>query len=67
VIAYEFYFREKNRDRLIGILPERRRNLARITDESIMGWARRLLGEQMDMSSIFFVRVTLSESETKAS
>jgi len=45
MVAYEFYWREKKgRDHLIGILPERRKNLKRITHESVMNWGRKVLG-----------------------
>jgi hypothetical protein len=41
MIAYEFYRRVPlGEDRLIGVLPERRKQAERITRESIMNWAR---------------------------
>jgi hypothetical protein len=49
VIAYEFYRRVPNwedEDRLIGILPERRKNPGRITHQSIMNWAKLLVPEK---------------------
>jgi hypothetical protein len=44
---------------LIGILPERRRNRDRITQESIMNWVRALLGHEADkeMKKVYFVSV----------
>lgn len=63
MLAYEFYSRDKlDSCHLIGILPERRRHQERITEESIMKWARTVLGDQADLSSIFFVKVMLDES-----
>ncbi len=45
--AYEFYSRDESGEvHLIGVLPERRRDQERITDESIINWARSLLGEE---------------------
>ena len=51
MVAYEFYSRDR-RDpteaevfHLIGILPERRKNSERITEESIMNWGRIILGK----------------------
>jgi len=42
--TYEFYRRiEERRDHFIGTLLERRKNLARITEESILNWAERVL------------------------
>lgn len=72
MVAYEFYRRDKiNGCHLIGILPERRKNPERITEESIMGWMKKLLGDDKDLSNIFFVEVTFSgfedEKETEES
>jgi hypothetical protein len=49
VIAYEFYRRAENgedEDRLIGVLPERRKDPERITHESIMNWVKFLVPEK---------------------
>ncbi len=49
VIAYEFYRRAENgedEDRLIGVLPERRKHPERITHESIMNWVKLLVPEK---------------------
>jgi hypothetical protein len=46
MIAYEFYRRVSNReeeDRFIGVLPERRKDPQRITDQSIMNWVKSLV------------------------
>jgi hypothetical protein len=60
MIAYEFYFRDEMKgDRLVGILPERRENRERITDESILKWVENLLGDHQDMDHIYVVKVTL--------
>jgi hypothetical protein len=60
MVAYEFHRRdEKNKEDLIGILPERRTNPERITEESIMEWVRKVLGDDRDPTNIFFVKVTI--------
>ena len=60
--AYEFYWREAIEEvHLIGILPERRKNPERITQESIMNWGRMILGGPADLSNLFFVQVTIDE------
>jgi hypothetical protein len=60
--AYEFYWREAIEGaHLIGILPERRKNPERITQESIMNWGRIILGDLADLSNLFFVQVTIDE------
>ncbi len=58
--AYEFYRRgETNVEHLIGILPERRRNRKRITEESILRWVKNLLAITGGIDDVFFVKVTL--------
>jgi hypothetical protein len=58
MVAYEFYWRHEKGDKLIGILPERRKNPARITPESVMNWGR-ILGDSADIDAdrIYFIRV----------
>jgi len=61
MVAYEFYFRNgKGEDHLIGILPERRHNPERITQESIMQWigqVGQLIDRTMDLNKVYFIRV----------
>ncbi len=48
MIAYEVYrLVPGGEDRLLGILPERRKNRERITKESVMKWARLLVSDKM--------------------
>jgi hypothetical protein len=58
MVAYEFYWRHEKGDKLIGILAERRKDLARITPESITNWGR-ILGDSagIDANSIYFIQV----------
>jgi len=61
--AYEFYWRDPIKGyRLIGVLPEKRKNPARITRESVINLARELLGDNVDASEIFFVKITEEEN-----
>ena len=58
MVAYEFYCRDKLQQiHLVGILPERRRNPERISQESIMNWAKKLLGDALDMNELYFIQV----------
>jgi hypothetical protein len=62
MIAYEFYRRVPGgEDRLLGILPERRRKPERITPEAITKWARLLVNSNMSEDffnqNIYFNRV----------
>ncbi len=60
MIAYEFYCRDYNgQDHLIGILPERRKNLRRITRESIINWARKVVGDDTEVKDLFFSQVEI--------
>lgn len=34
-------------------------NLARITEESVMNWAREVLGDSVDFDNLFFITVTI--------
>jgi hypothetical protein len=58
VLTYQFYcLGEDGKDHLIAILPERRRNRERITDRSILNWAREVIGNGCHGQSIYFVEV----------
>jgi hypothetical protein len=60
MLAYELYsFNNISGYELIGVLPERRKNLTRITEDSVTRWGRMLLGDNTDNHSIYFKRVTL--------
>ena len=61
--AYEFYHRVGNgRDHFVGTLPERRKDPARISEDSILNWAR-LLFSRMDEEEfrrdVYFVQVEI--------
>ena len=58
MLAYEFYWLDESGDRhLIGILPERRKELERITDESILNWGQEVIGDNPERKSVRFVKV----------
>jgi hypothetical protein len=58
MLAYQFYcMGEDGKDQLIAILPERRHNPERITDQSILNWARDVIGNSCQGQSIYFVQV----------
>jgi hypothetical protein len=60
MVAYEFYLKDEERgDRLLGILPERRTSPERINADSIMNWARLAFSNNLDLSRIFFVQISL--------
>jgi len=63
MIAYEFYRRVPlGEDRLIGVLPERRKKPERITRESIMKWARMLVSTMPDDEfhrNVYFLQIKI--------
>jgi hypothetical protein len=62
--AYEFYRRdEKGNNHFIWILPERRKNPKRITQESIMNWGKKAAVDNTEVKDLFFVRVELDEAK----
>ena len=57
MVAYEFYRRDEiGKEHLIGILPERRKNPERITEESILNWAWNIIGDHSGVNNIYFLR-----------
>jgi len=63
MVAYAFYSRdEKGKAHFIGILPERRKNLERITKESILSWGRQVI----ESKDIFFIQVEIDEAQVKS-
>jgi hypothetical protein len=60
MVAYEFYLNDsEGNKRLIGILPERRKDPMRITQESILRWGKMLL--HYTTGSFVFERITINE------
>jgi hypothetical protein len=58
MVAYEFYWPdEKGKEHFIGILPERRKNLERITKESILKWGWKVIGNNPNVKKIYFIPV----------
>jgi len=59
MVAYEFYWPDSTGVyQHVATLPERRMNRARITEESVMNWAREVLGGSIDFDNLFFITVT---------
>ncbi len=66
MVAYEFYWLDPEGGyQIIGVLPERRKNLARITQESIMRWGENIFGNDFNFKDIFFVQVTIDEKTVR--
>ena len=53
--TYEFYWEDKEeKEHLLGILTERRKDPERITEESVLIWGRMILGEWVRFNKIKF-------------
>lgn len=62
MVAYEFYCPDSVKEyKLLGILPERRKDPRRITGASVMNWGKMLLGNNGSKKGIFYKKVTISE------
>ena len=55
--AYEFYWLDpKGGFEVMGVLPERRKDSARVTQESIMQWGKTIFSNDFDPKDIFFIQ-----------
>ncbi len=62
MIAYEFYWLDPTGGyQIIGVLPERRKDSGRITQESILRWGGKIFDKIIDTKDIFFIEVTVDE------
>ncbi len=62
MVAYAFYmFEDTEKIHFIVVLPERRKNPKRITQESILNYMRVVLGNDADIDNLFFIEITLDE------
>jgi len=60
MLAYEFYWLdETEKVHLIGILPERRKKPERITEDSILSWGKKVIGDNSGIQDIYFVKVEI--------
>ena len=60
MVSYKLYLRDSVKGfQLLGVLPERRRNPKRITNESVLNWGRKYFGNQ-NPNDMFFVEVEIN-------
>ena len=60
MLVYELYIFNKTKGyELIGVLPERRKNPTRITNDSVTNWGKMLLDDHVDSKDIFFKPVAI--------
>lgn len=62
MVVYEFYWRDPIKVyQRIGKLPERRKSPVRITQESIINWGKKMIGENVNANDLFFIKTTANE------
>ncbi len=66
MVAYEIYWLDPTGGyQIIGVLPERRKNLERITQESIMNWGGKIFGKDLNTEDTFFIQVKIDEKTVR--
>ena len=62
MIAYAFYCLDpKAGYHVLGVVPERRKNPARITRNSVMDWGKVLFSNKSGNNKIFFIQVMIDD------
>jgi len=60
MVAYEFNWHDPVKGyQIIGVLPERRKNPARITKESVMDWGKKYFGKNLNLNDMFFIEAEI--------
>ncbi len=63
MVAYEYYLHDESKGfELIGVLPERRKETERVSQESILGFGRKYWGDKMEEGNILFIRVQVDKT-----
>jgi hypothetical protein len=62
VVAYEFYWPDSTGQyQVVGVLPERRKDPERVTQESIMNWGINFFPKDLIIKDMFFIQVTIDD------
>jgi hypothetical protein len=60
MVAYKLYKHDQIEEpHLVGILPERRKDLERPTEESVLNWGKEVIGKNPDFNDIYFVQIEM--------
>jgi hypothetical protein len=61
VIGYELYWHDPIKGyQLMGVLPERRKNPNRITEESVLNWGKEYFSKNLNLNEMFFLEVEIN-------
>ena len=68
MVAYEYYWHDEIKGfELIGVLPERRKDSDRVTQEAILGFGKKFWSNDMDNGNILFIRVNVDKTTGEVS
>ena len=60
MVVYKHYKHDQREEpHLIGILPERRKDQKRITEESVLNWGKEVTGEKSGINNLYFVQMEM--------
>jgi hypothetical protein len=66
MVAYEYYWHDEIKGfELIGVLPERRKDTERVTEQAILGFGKKFWGDMIDNGNILFIRVEVDNGTGK--
>ena len=64
MLVYQFYWRDEiGRDLFIGTLKERRKDPERITQESILNWGKKVIGNSAEVGDVYFYISEIDEAQ----
>ena len=67
MLGYELYLYDPIKGyHLVGVLPERRRNPKRITKQSVLNWAEKYFGTNLNLKEMFFLEVKINPSTPRS-
>lgn len=68
MVVYEFYRLDSSGEcQAIGVLPERRKNPERVTQDSIMNWGINVFAKDSIFKVIFFIEATIDDQTGRVS
>ena len=67
MVGYELYWRDPIKGyQLVGVLPERRRSPKRITKQSVLNWAEKYFGTDLNLKEMFLLEVRTDGESIRA-
>ncbi len=67
IVGYELYLYDPIKGyQLVGVLPERRRSPERITKQSVLNWAEKYFGTDLNLKEMFFLEANINVESIRA-